>query len=98
MHGPEVKSFDVLADPVQAVLGAQVVESALPARVVVEPLPSQCVVVDDELGPYTGQVEARVPIATNLRAEKESIGMICRSWIAGNLPDWRSIVLERPDM
>lgn len=76
MHGPEVKSFDVLADSVQAVLGAQVVESALPTRVVVEPLPSQCVVVDDEHGPYTGQVEARVPIATDLRAETGSIGMM----------------------
>lgn len=72
MHGPEVESFDMAADPVQAVLGAQVVQSALPAGIVVEALPGQSVVVDEKRGPDTGQVEARVPVAANLRV-RESV-------------------------
>lgn len=80
MHGPEVESFDMAADPVQAVLGAQVVQSALPAGIVVEALPGQGVVVDEKRGPDTGQVEARVPVAANLRVGEIRFRYIESTW------------------
>lgn len=67
MQGPEVESFDEAADPVQTVLRSQVVQSVLPSRIIVVALPGQCVVIDQEEGPDARQVEARVPIATNLQ-------------------------------
>lgn len=63
---PKFQSSNTIADPVQTVLRAKVIQHILPTRIVIEFRSRHRLIIDREVEPNTWHVEGVVPVATDL--------------------------------